>query len=48
MELTDLPGIYSLSPYSAEELVTRDFLTDERPDAVINIIDCTAASAGCI
>ena len=37
VELTDLPGIYSLSPYSAEELVTRDFLTDERPDAVINL-----------
>ena len=46
VELTDLPGIYSLSPYSAEELVTRDFLTDERPDAVINIIDCTAAERG--
>lgn len=46
VELTDLPGVYSLSPYTAEELVTRDFLMDERPDAVINIIDCTAAERG--
>lgn len=40
-ELVDLPGIYSLSPYTMEEIVTRDFIIDERPDAVINIIDGT-------
>ena len=37
----DLPGIYSLSPYTAEEVVTRDFLINEKPDAIINIIDAT-------
>ncbi len=40
-ELVDLPGIYSLSPYSPEEIVSRNFLIDERPDAVINIVDAT-------
>ena len=40
-ELVDTPGIYSLSPYSPEEIVTRNFLLDERPDAVINIVDAT-------
>lgn len=40
-ELVDLPGIYSLSPYTSEEVVTRDFLVNERPDAIINIIDAT-------
>lgn len=39
--LVDLPGIYSLSPYSAEEVVTRDFLIKDRPDAIINIVDAT-------
>lgn len=39
--VVDLPGIYSLSPYTAEEVVTRDFLIFEKPDAVINIIDAT-------
>ncbi len=39
ISVTDLPGIYSLSPYSKEELVTRDFLLKSRPDAIINIID---------
>lgn len=39
--LVDLPGIYSLSPYSKEEIVTRDFLLDENPDAIINILDAT-------
>ncbi len=39
--MTDLPGIYSLSPYSAEEKVTRDFLLNEPPDIIINIIDGT-------
>ena len=40
-ELVDTPGIYSLSPYSPEEVVTRNFLLDEDPDAVINIVDAT-------
>ncbi len=40
-ELIDLPGIYSLSPYSPEEIVSRNYLIDERPDAVINIVDAT-------
>lgn len=39
--LVDLPGIYSLSPYSMEEVVTRDFLLKENPDLIINIIDAT-------
>ena len=39
--VTDLPGIYSLSPYSPEEIVARGFLVSERPDAIINIIDGT-------
>ncbi|MDE5588744.1 MAG: 50S ribosome-binding GTPase, partial [Acetatifactor sp.] len=39
--VTDLPGIYSLSPYSSEEIVTRDFLMNARPDGIINIIDAT-------
>ncbi|MCL2137733.1 MAG: ferrous iron transport protein B, partial [Coriobacteriia bacterium] len=40
-ELIDLPGIYSLSPYSMEEIVSRDFLLNSQPDVVINIIDAT-------
>ena len=39
--ITDLPGVYSLSPYSPEEIVTRDYLLDGRPDAVINLVDAT-------
>lgn len=39
--IVDLPGIYSLSPYTSEEVVTRDFLLKEHPDAIINIIDAT-------
>ena len=39
--VTDLPGIYSMSPYSSEELVTRAFLLDERPRGIINIVDAT-------
>ncbi|MBO4338970.1 MAG: ferrous iron transport protein B [Clostridia bacterium] len=39
--LTDLPGIYSLSPYTTEEIVARDYLIDEKPDAIINIVDGT-------
>ena len=37
--ITDLPGIYSLSPYTSEEIVTRSFLIDEKPDGIINIVD---------
>ena len=40
-ELVDTPGIYSLSPYSPEEIVTRNFLLEGNPDAVINIVDAT-------
>ena len=39
--ITDLPGIYSLSPYSSEEIVTRNFILNEKPDGIINIIDAT-------
>ena len=39
--VTDLPGIYSLSPYTLEEVVARDYLIQERPDVVLNIIDGT-------
>ncbi len=39
--LTDLPGIYSLSPYTLEEIVARDYLINERPDAILNIVDGT-------
>ncbi len=39
--LVDLPGIYSLSPYSMEEIVARDYVTKEKPDVVINIVDAT-------
>lgn len=39
--VVDLPGIYSLSPYSAEEVVTRDFLIDEKPDVILSVIDTT-------
>jgi len=39
VRLVDLPGIYSLSPYTLEEVVARDYLTKERPDAIINIVD---------
>lgn len=39
--ITDLPGIYSLSPYSLEEVVTRDYLLREKPDAIVNLVDGT-------
>ena len=39
--VVDLPGIYSLSPYTSEEIVTRDFLIDGKPDGIINIVDAT-------
>ncbi|NCB30608.1 MAG: ferrous iron transport protein B [Clostridia bacterium] len=41
MTLVDLPGIYSLSPHSMEEIVARRFIVDEKPDAIINIVDGT-------
>ena len=40
-QLVDLPGIYSLSPYSPEEMVSRNFIVNENPDAIINIVDAT-------
>ena len=39
--ITDLPGIYSMSPYSSEELVSRDFVLEQKPKAIINIVDAT-------
>ena len=39
--ITDLPGIYSMSPYTGEELVSRDFVLNEKPKAIINIVDAT-------
>lgn len=39
--IQDLPGIYSLSPYTLEEVVSRNYLVNERPDAIINIVDAT-------
>lgn len=41
LTVVDLPGIYSLSPYTAEEVVTRDFLVRQKPDVIINIVDGT-------
>lgn len=41
MTVVDLPGIYSLSPYTSEEIVTRDFLLNENPGGIINIVDAT-------
>ena len=41
VELVDLPGIYSLSPYTLEEVVARNYLVGERPDAILNIVDGT-------
>ena len=39
--VVDLPGIYSIRPYSREEIVTRDFILNEKPDGIINIVDAT-------
>jgi len=39
--IVDLPGIYSLSPYTSEEIITRDFLLKQKPDGIINIVDAT-------
>lgn len=41
MSVVDLPGIYSLSPYTPEEIVSRDFIIQQNPDAIINIVDAT-------
>lgn len=41
VSVVDLPGIYSLSPYTAEEVVTRDFALNQKPDGIINIVDAT-------
>lgn len=40
-DVTDLPGIYSMSPYSSEEIVSRNFVLNEKPKAIINIVDAT-------
>ena len=42
VEIIDLPGIYSLSPYSTEEEISRRFIFEEKPDVIINIIDSTS------
>ena len=39
--VVDLPGIYSLRPYTAEEIVTRDYILRQKPDGIINIVDAT-------
>ncbi len=41
VKIVDLPGIYSLSPYTPEEVISRNFILDEKPDCVINIVDAT-------
>ena len=41
MLIVDLPGIYSLSPNSAEEIITHDFIINEKPDLILNIVDAT-------
>ncbi len=41
LKLIDLPGTYSLSPYSIEERITRKFLLEEKPDSVVNVVDST-------
>jgi len=41
IKLVDLPGVYSLSPYTLEERITRDFILEEKPDVVINVVDST-------
>lgn len=41
IKIVDLPGIYSLSPYTLEEVITRNYLIDERPDVIINIVDAS-------
>ena len=40
-QIVDLPGIYSIRPYTQEEIVTRDFILGQKPDAILNIVDAT-------
>lgn len=44
--ITDLPGIYSMSPYSPEELISRDFILDNKPKGIINVVDATSIHRG--
>ena len=41
LDIVDLPGTYSLTPYSQEEVVARNFIFDEHPDAVVNVVDAS-------
>ena len=41
INIVDLPGIYSLSPYTPEEIISRNYILDEKPDGIINIVDAT-------
>ena len=41
VNITDLPGIYSLSPYTLEEVVSRDFILKEKPDVIVDLVDAT-------
>lgn len=41
VDIVDLPGIYSLSPYSPEEVISRNYIVDEKPDCIINVVDAT-------
>src|SRR5512143_3523963 len=41
VKLVDLPGVYSLSPYTQEEIITRDYLVREQPDVIIDVVDAT-------
>ena len=42
ISIVDLPGIYSLEPYTSEEIISRDYLLENRPDLVVNVVDSTA------
>ena len=46
--VTDLPGIYSMSPYTSEEIVTREFFLKDKPKGIINIVDAPTSSGICI
>ena len=41
ISIIDLPGIYSLSPYTSEEVISRNYILDEKPDCIVNIVDVT-------
>lgn len=41
VSIIDLPGIYSLSPYTSEEVISRNFILEEKPDCIINVVDAT-------